>query len=830
MIKPKIKKVLLIGGGPNDFGRESELDTAMIQIIGAYAEMGIETVVIDENPYSLALEIPKIGTYLQAITAENIKKIIEIEQPDAILPACGGLTAFNVLGELLVDKDFYLMERLELLGVNQQTLELINNPGLLANRLKQMGEPVTTSKVANSVEDAFDVAREIGFPVNVKPVSAHFEASRQMANDSESLDLALKIAFRQSRTKQVVISQDITGLREVGVAVLRDKHDVNMLVGAVEDIDPVGIHAADSIIVTPVQTLTDREFQRLRMAAFRIMKQLNIRGIAHIQFALDPKTDSYFVIKVSPYFDMNSSLVARATGYPLALVCASVMIGIELEKVKLPSAFASKMAMIEPVMDHVVVRFPVFPFGEIENAGIKVNHRLNTMQKSVGSTIGIGRSIEEALEKAIRAAHFSNLSFSPHIMNALPENDLIQQLIHPRDNRILLLIEALRRGYTVDELAELTKIEEYYLYKLRHIMELERGVINNPGNIELLTQAKYYGLSDGLVAKLWQSDFDSVRGLAKDNDLVPTYKAIEPSAGELPERVSKYYSTFEMENESSQLGEESVLIIGTGAFRLGDGASGSYITATVLNELKLNGFQTIIMNNNPNALSLIPRLADKQYIEPLEISDVMNVVELEQPALVIVPGNRIKLITALRNRGVRTIVLPKEKYMPHGPLNGEHEYAANYYYDGKNSYLISLTDHIAGKLMMDREVLNQFVTKNIPLPKMEFASPGLYQLVMPKLPHKSSVEGGQLRPIPYGQIAFMNKVTGINWLRIMVRDYVHCLTDADKALLAKLPEITWKYQVSELVANDTDFFQHLQPASDLDTTKFEMGVSLKILG
>lgn len=827
MRNKKIKKVLLIGAGANDFGRESELDTAAYQVIDALKELGIATVLVDDNPYSYALESENTTAYMRPLTSRNIQEVIDIEHPDAVLPAVGGTTAFRIVEELAqFDGN---MKNITFLGVNLKTVLQINNPGLLNERLRAIGEPVIISQVANSIEDAFDIARTLGFPVIVKPVAPQFEASRQQANDSDDLDRALTIAFRQSLTNQVVIDQGINGLREVGLEVMRDSHDTNMFIGAVEDVDPIGIHAADSIIVSPVQTLTDREFQRLRTSAFRIMRALNIVGIAHIQFALDPKTDTYFVIKVSPYFDMTSALVARSTGYPMALVMASVVLGIPLTKVQLPSVFASKTAIIEPVMDHVVVRFPVFAFGEIENAGVKVNRELDTMQKSVGSTIGIGRSIEEALEKAIRAAHFSNRSFSPTIMNALPENDLIQQLIHPRDNRVLLLIEALRRGYTVDELAELTKIDEYYFYKLQHIMELEREVAAHPGDISLLTQAKYYGLSDGLIAKLWHQDFDDVRRLGRENNLVPTYKAIEPSAGEFPENVTVYYSTFEMENESERLSEQPVLVIGTGAFRLGDGASGSYTTAVVLDELRRNNIRSIIMNNNPNDLSLTQQLADKQYIEPLEISDVMNVVELEEPAVVIVPGNRIKLINALRDRDVNVRVLAKEKYSPAGPAKDVHEYAANYLYDGQQLRLISLTDHIAGKLMMDHEVLTTFISENIPLPKLDFDTPGLYQVVSDQLPLPSDVQPSDMRPMPYGQVAFMNKITGVNWWRLIIRMFINEMTETDKKILAQLPLIPWDYRVSELVANDTDFYQHLQPDATLDTTQFEMGVSVRIV-
>lgn len=481
-------------------------------------------------------------------------------------------------------------------------------------------------------------------------------------------------------------------------------------------------------------------------------------------------------------------------------------------------------------MDHIVVRFPVFSFGELEADWIVTDHRLGTVQKSVGATIGVGRSLEEALEKAIRAAHFNNRSFSPTVMNSLSEDDLIEQIIHPRDNRILVLIEALRRGYMVDELAELTKIDAFYFYKLRRIMELERDVSTAPWDLDTLKDAKYYGLSDGLIAKLWDDEYENIRRYRWDNNVLPTYKAFEPSAGEFEESVSQYYSTFESENESEQLSDKSALVIGTGAFRLGDGAAASFAMASVTSELRRLNVPTIVMNNNPHDLLFIPQIADKHYFEPLEISDVMNVIEIERPYHIFVPGNRIKLITSLRQLGLRVHVIPKSKYLPASVEYDETQTIINYFFNGERLYVLAVTQHDNEGIQIDHNVLTESLVDSLPTPELAVLSPGLYQLVTDHLPITEAVTADDIRPMPFTHVAFLSKVTGINWLRMVVRYMLHAQTSADEHILTHWDEQDWLMDTARLRYVDPDYAEHLNIKDVVDNGRFAMGATLKKLG
>src|SRR5699024_8282061 len=508
--------------------------------------------------------------------------------------------------------------------------------------------------------------------------------------DTDDLEEAAETALARSITHQVNIDKSIRGYQEISMLVIRDKSNSTILIGGVEDMDPVGIHSADSIAITPIQTLPDPVYQKLRAAAFKVIRGFDVVGLLEVRFAVDPKNNEYVITRVTPYFDRTAALLVAAPGYPLVPVVVRLMLGENIEDVQTPVIGANHTALLEPTMDHIVIRFPIFSFGDFESNGVKTEHRLNTVQKSVGATMGVGRSVEEALEKAIRAAHFNNRNFSPTVMNAITDNEIIEQLIYPRDNRIFVLMEALRRGYTVDELAEMTKINAFYFYKLSQINKLEETVKNNAWQTDVLKLAKYYGLSDGLIARLWHAKFEEIRRYRWDNGILPTFKAFEPSAGEFEEAANQYYSTFESENESNRLGRHSVLVIGSGGFRLGDGAAASYVMAMVVKELQNQNISTILMNNNPTDLMFMSELGSKKYYEPLEISDVMNVIEIEQPVQVFVPGNRIKLIKSLRKNGVNVQVIAKEKYLPSSMKDDLPYTVINYFYDGQTIYLIGL--------------------------------------------------------------------------------------------------------------------------------------------
>ncbi|GAK31669.1 carbamoylphosphate synthase large subunit [Weissella oryzae SG25] len=815
-----VERILLIGGSANDFGQETEGDAASFQVADTLLARKYEVFIIDDNPFSFTLGRHDIVAIQTEVTTNNILQAITDYNITAIFPTVGGLTAIRLVEEVV---EILGDNAPKILGIRPVLMGAVQNSKILQERLAQLKQPVIKTRLASNMEEVFDAARDFEFPVVVRPVAPMGQTLRLQIESADELEAAAERALARSLTKQVNIDQSIAGYQEISLVVVRDRHDTMLVVGGIEDLDPVGIHTADSIAVTPIQTLPDPLYQRLRQTAFILARGFEVTGVLEVRFAVAKDSERYVVTRITPYYDRGAALVTTATGYPLVPVMTGLMLGETLEKTQIPSNYAKYTALIEPSMDHIVMRFPVFPFDELEESGQTAQHRLDTVQKSVGATIGVGRSLEEALEKSLRAAHFSNRSFSPTVMNALSDNEIIEQLIYPRDNRILVLLEALKRGYTVDELAELTKIDAFYFYKLRNIMQLERAVSENVFNADVLKDAKYYGLSDGLIARLWRDTYPNIRRYRWDNGILPTYKAFEPSAGEFEEAVSQFYSTFETENETTRLGTDSALVIGAGAFRLGDGAAASNVMASVAEELGNNQIKTIIMNNNPHDLTAIPRLADKHYFEPLEISDVMNVIEVEQPTRVFVPGNRIKLISSLREMGIRVKVIAKDKYLPASVLGDGEQTVINYFYDGKDLHIIAIGHQDNQGIMLDQNALTQHLLDTLPKPKLTIVTPGMYQLIVDRLPIERTITADDIRPMPFMHLNFMEKVTGVSWIRMVVRFMIERVTEADYELLAHWLDHAWPMPTATLRYAKADMIGHLKISGELDNGPFAMG-------
>lgn len=820
------QRILILGDGPNGFGHESELDAATYQTLLVLKRRGLDAVYLNNNPYSFSMDNACGATVIAGDPSDPavVRQVIESENITTLLVTVGGLTAMRTVEELIAH-DYLDDKQINVLGTPLTTVRLINNPSLMNQALRDLGEPVIQSQVASDTSAAFDFARQVGFPVIVKSVAPKGEGDRVLAETADQLDGALTAAFDRSRTKQVIIDQSIVGLKEVSFEVMRDIRGTELLLGATEDMDPVGIHAADSIELTPIQTLTDREYQKLRQAAFRVARQLHIVGVLHVQFALDPAADRYFIMKVNPYYDRVSALLARASGYPIAQVAANVMTGVPLPEVKLPTGFAKRTALIEPVLDHVVVRFPIFAFDEAERRGVSVDRQLTTVQKSVGTTLGIGRSVEEALIKAMRGAHYHDRDFAFDALAKLSDNALIQQLIHPLDNRIMLLLEAIRRGYQSDELAELTQINEFYFNKLRHIYELEIDVAAHPHDNHWLAQAKYYGFSDGLIAQLWHTHADAIMNAAQAAGIQATFKTVEPTAGEFSEAVPAFYSTYELENESSPLSDQAALVVTTGPFRLGDGAAGDYVMSTVVSELHQQGIKTIVVNNNPNAISLIPQLADKQYLEPQEISDIMTLVDLERPKWIFVPGNRLKLIGALRLHHENVVVINKDKAL--NPVqDGAHFLSRIVYHSNK----IGVNDpQEVGQLAYDQPIHTlKAQPQGIPGIAAEpgaMRHSGFYSTLF-------SAFSGHSRMIttalPFTELALLNKGTGINWIRLLVRAVINKTTSADRTHLGQGAFKTLTAADISMTDLPTDIDMRWRPNLPLTSPQFRLGAKLVI--
>lgn len=828
-INNKIKKILFIGAGANDFGREAEHDAAIYQVMPELRGHGIEVFVVDENPYALSLESLAATTFWQPLTIENLKKIVQENNIDTVAPLFGGEASLRLWAEVVQSWEHGDGPVPNTLGLSIEMLLKVNNIPALTAYMAKNGLPVINNYVLKAQDEANELLRELQLPLMIRALHPNQTNTRHVVERLDDFEDAINLAKLQSVTQEVIISKAINGLKEVSIEVLRDFRGNKMQIGASEDMDPIGIHTADSLSVSPILTIQDQLISKMRDYAFRVADILQLQGVMHVQFAVDDDTNKIYIIKVSPYIDQMATRMSLATGYPTMLVTINLALGVALEDIVLPHNFGINTAIMEPMMDHVVVKLPVFPFGELAQAGVHVKRQLNSVQKSIGTTLGFGRTFIEALEKAIRSAHFNNASFSPTNMAHINDDELIQQLIHPQDNRVLLLIEAIKRGYEIDELAELTAIDEFYFYQLKHLHKLEKEVEADIDSIKSLRRGKKYGLSDGLLARFWHTDFNIIRTLAKENHIDVTYKAVEPSAGEFPENARQYYATYEAENESVQINADSVLVIGSGAFRMGDAASGGYATTITMSELRRLQYPTIIMNNNPSDATLLPHLADKQYLEPLEISDVMRVVELEKPKAIVIPGNRRKLIKALRDLGQQVIILPKEKHTPSGPNENQSEFALNIFYDGQNIYPINFTQHMAGEV----RIIPQFAELPHDIAQKEIDSPGVYQIIwyqniitwIDTIDVADIVHDSWLRPMPFGQIAYMTKVMNVQWIRLTIRAALHELTNQDVATLEAINQQPITQPLS-MIAADVNYRLHLQPSEVIDGTRFEIGVGV----
>ena len=828
-INNKIKKILFIGAGANDFGREAEHDAAIYQVMPELRGHGIEVFVVDENPYALSLESLAATTFWEPLTIENLKKIVKENNIDTVAPLFGGEASLRLWAEVVQSWEHGDGSVPNTLGLSIEMLLKVNNIPALTAYMAKNGLPVINNYVLKAQDEANELLRELQLPLMIRALHPNQTNTRHIVERLDDFEDAINLAKLQSVTQEVIISKAINGLKEVSIEVLRDFRGNKMQIGASEDMDPIGIHTADSLSVSPILTIQDQLISKMRDYAFRVADILQLQGVMHVQFAVDDDTNKIYIIKVSPYIDQMATRMSLATGYPTMLVTINLALGVALEDIVLPHNFGKNTAIMEPMMDHVVVKLPVFPFGELVQAGVHVNRQLNSVQKSIGTTLGFGRTFIEALEKAIRSAHFNNASFSPTNMAYINDDELIQQLIHPQDNRVLLLIEAIKRGYEIDELAELTAIDEFYFYQLKHLHTLEEEVEADIDSIKSLRRGKKYGLSDGLLARFWHTDFNIIRTLAKENHIDVTYKAVEPSAGEFPENARQYYATYEAENESVQINADSVLVIGSGAFRMGDAASGGYATTITMSELRRLQYPTIIMNNNPSDATLLPHLADKQYLEPLEISDVMRVVELEKPQAIVIPGNRRKLIKALRDLGQQVIILPKEKHTPSGPNENQSEFALNLFYDGQNMYPINFTQHMAGEV----RIIPQLANLPEEIAQKEIESPGVYQIIwyqntvtwIDTVDAADIVHDSWLRPMPFGQIAYMTKVMDVQWIRLTIRAALHELTDQDVTTLAMINQQPIVQPLS-MIAADVNYRLHLQPNEVIDGTRFEIGVGV----
>ncbi|KOY74363.1 Carbamoyl-phosphate synthase large subunit [Apilactobacillus kunkeei] len=826
MIDNKIKKVLILGGGPSKIGSETELDAAAFQMMTALKKNGVQVLVIDNNPFSLTLsEVQPANVFIKEINLKNVLDVIKKESPDAIIPIAGGLRAIHVTQELL-NQGILSDLGARVLGISKESLKVINNPDKMKIAINSIDEPAVPSKIVRSESEAFEVVREIGFPVNIKKVSRKESTERIICNNAEELSDMLEDEFKDDSV--CIIEKSIVGYKQIETVAVRDQTNTKILISGLENIDAVGVHSGDSIVISPVQTLGDIEYQSLRTATFKMMDLLNIVGLCHIQFALDPNDGSnYYITKINPLINSSSALAARSTGYPLVYVCTNLLLGNSLPEIQLHANYHRLTPIMEPTLDHVVIKMPVWPFDNVPEA----NQHLNTTMKSVGSTIGVGRTVEEAMLKALRSSQFSPRDVLPS-MYEISSDELISQLIHPKSDRLLVLIEALRRGYQVDELEELTKINQFYFYKLKELLDVEELIIKEPMKLSTIEVAHDHGFGDGMMAETWHQPIEKVRELYHAAGEYPTYKAIEPSAGEFDQNIRSFYSSYEIENESSQESEKTALVIGRGGNKLGPNTAADYYTAEMLIQLHRIGYKTIVMNNNPNALSLSPQISDKQYIEPIQLGAILNIIELEKPVRVFIPGNRHFLLKQLKKyTDLNVQVLPPDQETG-VVLPKDVTYALNFFVTQDESYFIS-TEKLISNNKSDLDYVTAYETpyvlddeslqRDIEESKSHIQSSnwiGLVQILFNQNKNGESEYVG-IRPLRLTETIFLSRATGINWVRALVRFYTKRL-DINE-LMKNIPDMS--NRVTHMQA--TFPFKQLNVKVDHANSSQEVGAKIK---
>ena len=698
-----IKKILVIGSGPIVIGQAAEFDYAGTQACLALKEEGYEVVLANSNPATIMTDTAIADkVYMEPLTLEYIAKIIRYERPDAIIPGLGGQTGLNLAMQL--EKKGILAEcGTELLGTKSSSIEMAEDRELFKELCERLNEPVLPSDIAHSVEEGLEVAKKIGFPVVLRPAFTLGGTGGGFAENEEEYETIMKNALKLSPVHQVLIEKSIKGFKEIEYEVMRDSNDTAITICNMENLDPVGIHTGDSIVVCPSQTLTNKEYQMLRDSALKIIRALEIEGGCNVQFALDPNSFDYYLIEVNPRVSRSSALASKASGYPIARVSAKIGIGMTLDEIML----ANTPASFEPALDYVVTKMPRFPFDKFADA----NNTLGTQMKATGEVMSIGRCFEESLLKAIRSLETGECHLYNKKFDEQSTIELGNYIKNGTDDRIFAIGELLRRGCEPDTIHDITKIDRFFLDKLKNIIDIENelktlkynsenpglevadpgkagmlangnadeyvssgNILDNNGtgekktqeenrgeleeSIKILEKAKKFGFSDKEIAILTGTKEKVIRNLRKEFGIVPVYKMIDSCASEFESYIPYFYSTYEDENESIVSDKKKIVVLGSGPIRIGQGVEFDYSTVHAVKTIKASGYEAIIINNNPETVSTDYTCSDKLYFEPLCTEDVMNIIDLEKPEGVIATlggQTAINLADSLKSYGVKLI-------------------------------------------------------------------------------------------------------------------------------------------------------------------------------
>ncbi|WP_105986118.1 carbamoyl-phosphate synthase large subunit [Staphylococcus chromogenes] len=648
-----IQSILVIGSGPIIIGQAAEFDYAGTQACLALKEEGYRVILVNSNPATIMTDKEIADkVYIEPLTHDFIARIIRKEQPDALLPTLGGQTGLNMAIELH-NSGVLASNNVKLLGTELDSIERAEDRERFRTLMNELNVPVPESDIVNTLEQAFQFKEEVGYPLIVRPAFTMGGTGGGICYNDDELKEVVSNGLKYSPATQCLIEKSIAGYKEIEYEVMRDKNDNAIVVCNMENIDPVGIHTGDSVVVAPSQTLSDVEYQMLRDVSLKVIRALGIEGGCNVQLALDPHSMNYYIIEVNPRVSRSSALASKATGYPIAKLAAKIAVGLTLDEMKNPVTGTS-YAAFEPSLDYIVSKIPRFPFDKFE----KGERELGTQMKATGEVMSIGRTYEESLLKAIRS-----LEYGVHHLG-LPNGEsfdlsYIKDRIKAQDDERLFFIgEAIRRGTTLEEIHEMTKIDYFFLNKFKNIIDMEHALKANKGDIDYLKFAKRFGFSDRTIAHRFEMTEEEVFKLRQQHQIQPVYKMVDTCAAEFESTTPYFYGTYEEENESIVTDKEKIIVLGSGPIRIGQGVEFDYATVHAVWAIQNAGYEAIIVNNNPETVSTDFSISDKLYFEPLTEEDVMNIIQLEQPKGVVVQfggQTAINLADKLAKHGIQIL-------------------------------------------------------------------------------------------------------------------------------------------------------------------------------
>ncbi|WP_337774406.1 carbamoyl-phosphate synthase large subunit [Mitsuokella jalaludinii] len=651
--KANLKKVMVIGSGPIIIGQAAEFDYAGSQACRALKEEGLEVVLVNSNPATIMTDTHIADrVYIEPLTPEFLEEIISKERPDGLLATLGGQAGLN-LAVQLSEKGVLEKYNVELLGTPLKAIERAEDRELFKETMQKLGEPIPESTIVEDVPSAVAFANEIGYPVIVRPAYTMGGTGGGIAENEEELVETVIKGLTYSMIGQVLIERSVAGWKEIEYEVMRDGHDNCITVCNMENFDPVGVHTGDSIVVAPSQTLTDHEYQMLRSASLRIIRELGIEGGCNAQYALDPNSNRYYVIEVNPRVSRSSALASKATGYPIAKVSAKIAIGYTLDEITNAVTQKTK-ACFEPALDYCVVKFPRWPFDKF----VYADRTLGTQMKATGEVMSIDRHFEGAILKAARSLEIGVHRLHMDKMDAWDDARVKKNLARINDERIFVIAEALRRGIaTVDEIHDITKVDKWFLYKIQNIATIENKLKDEALTPSLMLEAKNIGLADRSIAEITGKTADEVRTIRKTMHILPKYKMVDTCAAEFEAATPYYYSTFQAEEDEVRVSDaRKVIVLGSGPIRIGQGVEFDYCSVHSVWALREMGIEAIIINNNPETVSTDFDISDRLYFEPLTTEDVLNIIDKEKPEGVIVQfggQTAINLAASLQKAGVK---------------------------------------------------------------------------------------------------------------------------------------------------------------------------------